>query len=78
MRAIMGEVVALDGDFPADNARFLDGIVAAVRATTGRVHGATTDGRILPDVAPRAGFTQRSGSTTIQTVVPFRNLSEGN
>jgi len=38
LRAIMGALAALDRDFPLDNARFLDGLVAAVRAITGRVY----------------------------------------
>jgi hypothetical protein len=40
--AIMNGIAAIDRDFPRDNARFLDGLIAEVRAITGRVFGATT------------------------------------
>jgi hypothetical protein len=69
LRAIMGALAALDRDFPLDNARFLDGLVAAVRAITGRVYGATTYGRLLRDVAPQAGVTRRPSTPTIQAAV---------
>jgi hypothetical protein len=69
LRAIMGALAALDRDFPLDNARFLDGVVAAVRAITGRVYGATTYGRLLRDVAPQAGVTRRPSTPTIQAAV---------
>ncbi|EIM98673.1 hypothetical protein WQE_22933, partial [Paraburkholderia hospita] len=42
LRAIMAALAALDRDFPLDNARFLDGLVASVRAITSRVYGAMT------------------------------------
>ncbi|MEM5372668.1 hypothetical protein V4C53_42560 [Paraburkholderia azotifigens] len=69
LRAIMGALAALDRDFPLDNARFLDGLVAAMRAITGRVYGATTYGRLLRDVAPQAGVTRRPSTPTIQAAV---------
>lgn len=64
MRAIMSAVAALEGVCPADNARFLDGLVAAVSATTGidndtQVYGAVNDGRMLRDVVPRARVIRR-------------------
>jgi hypothetical protein len=69
LRAIMGALAALDRDFPLDNVRFLDGLVAAVRAITGRVYGAMTYGRLLRDVAPQAGVTRRPSTPTIQAAV---------
>jgi hypothetical protein len=69
LRAIMGALAALDRDFPLDNARFLDGLVAAVRVATGRVYGAMTYGRLLRDVAPQAGVTRRPSTPTIQAAV---------
>ena len=69
LRAIMGALAALDRDFPLDNARFLDGLVAAVRAITSRVYGAMTYGRLLRDVAPQAGVTRRPSTPTIQAAV---------
>ncbi|BCZ85370.1 hypothetical protein PTKU64_90450 (plasmid) [Paraburkholderia terrae] len=69
LRAIMGALAALDRDFPLDNARFLDGLVAAVRAITGRVYGAMTYGRLLRDVAPQSGVTRRPSTPTIQAAV---------
>ena len=69
LRAIMGALVALERDFPLDNARFLDGLVAAVRAITGRVYGAMTYGRLLRDVAPQSGVTRRPSTPTIQAAV---------
>jgi hypothetical protein len=69
LRAIMGALAALDRDFPLDNARFLDGLVAAVRAITGRVYGAITYGRLLRDVAPQSGVTRRPSTPTIQAAV---------
>ena len=65
----MGALAALDRDFPLDNTRFLDGLVAAVRATTSRVYGAMTYGRLLRDVAPQAGVTRRPSTPTIQAAV---------
>jgi hypothetical protein len=65
----MGALAALDRDFPLDNARFLDGLVAAVRAITSRVYGAMTYGRLLRDVAPQAGVTRRPSTPTIQAAV---------
>ncbi|SKD05590.1 hypothetical protein SAMN05445504_9540 [Burkholderia sp. CF099] len=69
LRAIMGALAALDRDFPLDNARFLDGLVAAVRAITSRVYGAMTYGRLLRDVAPQAGVARRPSTPTIQAAV---------
>jgi hypothetical protein len=69
LRAIMGALAALDRDFPLDNTRFLDGLVAAVRAITGRVYGAMTYGRLLRDVAPQSGVTRRPSTPTIQAAV---------
>ncbi|BEU28416.1 hypothetical protein [Paraburkholderia sp. 22B1P] len=69
LRAIMSALAALDRDFPLDNARFLDGLVAAVRAITGRVYGAMTYGRLLRDVAPQSGVTRRPSTPTIQAAV---------
>ncbi|CAN7731696.1 hypothetical protein LJR267_009253 [Paraburkholderia hospita] len=69
LRAIMGALAALDRDFPLNNARFLDGLVAAVRAITGRVYGAMTYGRLLRDVAPQSGVTRRPSTPTIQAAV---------
>ncbi|BFG80445.1 hypothetical protein PTKU46_84790 [Paraburkholderia terrae] len=69
LRAIMGALAALERDFPLDNARFLDGLVAAVRAITGRVYGAMTYGRLLRDVAPQSGVTRRPSTPTIQAAV---------
>ncbi|SDI93940.1 hypothetical protein SAMN04487926_127132 [Paraburkholderia steynii] len=69
LRAIMGALVALDRDFPLDNVRFLDGLVAAVRAITGRVYGAMTYGRLLRDVAPQTGVARRPSTPTIQAAV---------
>ncbi|MHB9841821.1 hypothetical protein Q8F57_044325 [Paraburkholderia terrae] len=69
LRAIMGAFAALDRDFPLNNARFLDGLVAAVRAITGRVYGAMTYGRLLRDVAPQSGVTRRPSTPTIQAAV---------
>ncbi|SOE87060.1 hypothetical protein SAMN05446935_7617 [Burkholderia sp. YR290] len=69
LRAIMAALAALDRDFPLDNARFLDGLVASVRAITSRVYGAMTYGRLLRDVAPQAGVTRRPSTPTIQAAV---------
>jgi hypothetical protein len=69
LRAIMGALAALERDFPQDNARFLDGLVAAVRAITGRVYGAMTYGRLLRDVAPQSGVARRPSTPTIQAAV---------
>ncbi|MFP3559622.1 hypothetical protein SB861_54895, partial [Paraburkholderia sp. SIMBA_049] len=69
LRAIMGALAALDRDFPLDNRRFLDGLVAAVRAITSRVYGAMTYGRLLRDIAPQAGVTRRPSTPTIQAAV---------
>jgi len=69
LRAIMGALAALDRDFPLDNPRFLDGLVAAVRAITSRVYGAMTYGRLLRDIAPQAGVTRRPSTPTIQAAV---------
>ncbi|MFP3647274.1 hypothetical protein [Paraburkholderia sp. SIMBA_054] len=69
LRAIMGALAALERDFPLDNARFLDGLVAAVRAITGRVYGAMTYGRLPRDVAPQSGVTRRPSTPTIQAAV---------
>ncbi|MFP3557000.1 hypothetical protein SB861_40820 [Paraburkholderia sp. SIMBA_049] len=69
LHAIMGALAALDRDFPLDNARFLDGLVAAVRAITSRVYGAMTYGRLLRDVGPQAGVTRRPSTPTIQAAV---------
>ncbi|MEM5433734.1 hypothetical protein [Paraburkholderia diazotrophica] len=69
LRAIMGALAGLDRNFLLNSVRFLDGLVAAVRAITGRVYGATTYGRLLRDVAPQAGVTRRPSTPTIQAAV---------
>ena len=69
LRAIMDALAALNRDFPLDNTRFLDGLVAVVRAATGRVYGATAYGRLLRDVAPQAGVARRPSTPTIQAAV---------
>jgi hypothetical protein len=69
VRAFSSAVAVLDRHFPRDNTGFLDGLVAAVRATTGRVYGATTYGRLLRDVAPQVGVRRRPSTPTIQSAV---------
>ncbi|MBT2792844.1 hypothetical protein [Paraburkholderia strydomiana] len=64
---MMSAVAALDWDFPANNARFLDGLVAAVLATTGidddtLVYGAMNCGRMLRDVAAWTRVMRRPGT----------------
>jgi hypothetical protein len=78
LRAIMDALAALNRDFPLDNTRFLDGLVATVRAATGRVYGATAYGRLLRDVAPQAGVARRPSTPTIQaTVLRAQALERG-
>ncbi|SDJ49024.1 hypothetical protein SAMN04487926_1559 [Paraburkholderia steynii] len=69
LRAIMDALAALNRDVPQDNARFLDGLIAAVRVITGRVYGAMTYGRLLRDLAPRVSVVRRPSTSTIQTAV---------
>jgi hypothetical protein len=67
--AIMNGIAAIDRDFPLDNARFLDGLIAEVRAITGRVFGATTYSRLLRDVAPQAGVQRHPSAPTVQQAI---------
>ncbi|TDY15738.1 hypothetical protein B0G81_8833 [Paraburkholderia sp. BL6665CI2N2] len=67
--AIMNGIAATDRDFPRDNARFLDGLVAEVRAITGRVFGATTYSRLLRDVAPQVGVQRHPSAPTLQQAI---------
>ncbi|MGF6872736.1 hypothetical protein [Paraburkholderia sp. MM5477-R1] len=67
--AIMNGIAALDRDFPRDNARILDGLVAEVRAITGRVFGATTYSRPLRDVAPQVGVQRHPSAPTVQQAI---------
>ncbi|TDY17071.1 hypothetical protein B0G81_8254 [Paraburkholderia sp. BL6665CI2N2] len=66
--AIMNGIAAIDRDFPRDNARFLDGLIAEVRAITGRVFGAT-DSRLLRDVAPQVGVQRHPSAPTLQQAI---------
>ncbi|MGF7137111.1 hypothetical protein P3T40_008624 [Paraburkholderia sp. EB58] len=67
--AIMNGIAAINRDFPLDNARFLDGLIAEVRAITGRVFGATTYSRLLRDVAPQIGVQRHPSAPTIQQAI---------
>ncbi|MFM0363055.1 hypothetical protein [Paraburkholderia sediminicola] len=67
--AIMNGIAAIDRDFPLDNARFLDGVIAEVRAITGRVFGATTYTRLLRDVAPQVGVQRHPSAPTVQQAI---------
>lgn len=67
--AIMNGIAAIDRDFPLDNGRFLDGLIAEVRAITGRVFGASTYSRLLRDVAPQAGVSRRPSAPTIHQAI---------
>ena len=67
--AIMNGIAATDRDFPLDNARFLDGLVAEVRAITGRVFGATTYSRLLRDVGPQVGVERHPSAPTVQRAI---------
>jgi hypothetical protein len=67
--AIMNGIAAINRDFPLDNARFLDGLIAAVRAITGRVFGATTYSRLLRDVAPQVGVRRHPSAPTVQQAI---------
>jgi hypothetical protein len=67
--AIMNGIAAIDRDFPRDNARFLDGLIAEVRVITGRVFGATTYSRLLRDVAPQAGVQRHPSAPTVQQAI---------
>ncbi|MFM0158223.1 hypothetical protein PQQ99_37830 [Paraburkholderia sediminicola] len=67
--AIMNGIAAVDRDFPRDNARFLDGLIAEVRAITGRVFGATTYSRLLRDVAPQVGVQRHPSAPTVQQAI---------
>lgn len=67
--AIMNGIAATDRDFPRDNARFLDGLIAEVRAITGRVFGATTYSRLLRDVAPQVGVQRHPSAPTVQQAI---------
>jgi hypothetical protein len=67
--AIMNGIAATDRDFPLDNARFLDGLIAEVRAITGRVFGATTYSRMLRDVAPQVGVQRHPSAATVQQAI---------
>ncbi|MCI0151400.1 hypothetical protein KNO81_36680 [Paraburkholderia sediminicola] len=67
--AIMNGIAAIDRDFPRDNARFLDGLIAEVRAITGRVFGATTYSRLLRDVAPQSGVQRHPSAPTVQQAI---------
>ncbi|MEW6345633.1 MAG: hypothetical protein RXR20_01450 [Paraburkholderia sp.] len=67
--AIMNGIAALDRDFPRDNARFLDGLIAEVRAVTGRVFGATNYSRLLRDVGPQAGVQRHPSAPTVQQAI---------
>lgn len=69
LRAIMSALVALDRDFPLDNARFLDALIDEVRTVTGRLYGATTYTRLLRDVATGLGVERHPSSATIQKAV---------
>lgn len=66
---IRSALPALDEDTRQDNARFLDGLVALVRATTGRLYGATTYGKLLRALAPQTGIERRPSSATVQAAV---------
>ncbi|WP_429535003.1 hypothetical protein [Paraburkholderia sp. WC7.3d] len=65
----MNGIEAIDRDFPRDNARFLDGLIAEVRAITGRVFGATTYSRLLRDVAPQVGVQRHPSAPTLQQAI---------
>ena len=67
--AIMKGIAASDRDFPLDNGRFLDGLIAEVRAITGRVFGATTYSRLLRDVAPQVGVRRHPSAPTVQRAI---------
>jgi hypothetical protein len=67
--AIMKGIAATDRDFPLDNGRFLDGLIAEVRAITGRVFGATTYSRLLRDVAPQVGVQRHPSAPTVQRAI---------
>jgi hypothetical protein len=67
--AIMNGIAATDRDFPHDNARFLDGLIAEVRAITGRVFGATTYSRLLRDVGPQVGVERHPSAPTVQRAI---------
>ncbi len=54
----MCAVTALVRDFRADNARFLNGLVAGARATTGRVYDAINHDRMLRELASWALATR--------------------
>jgi hypothetical protein len=65
----MDAIIARDRDYPLDNARFLGALVDDVRATTGRLYGATTYARLLRDLSAMTGVARRPSTTTIQKAV---------
>jgi hypothetical protein len=69
LRDIMSMLASIDRKFPVDNARFLDQLIDAVRAITGRLDGATTYSLLLRDVATGLGIERHPSSTTIQKAV---------
>jgi hypothetical protein len=69
LREIMDAIVARDRDFPLDNARFLEALVDDIRATTGRLYGATTYVRLLRDLSAMTGVTRCPSAPTIQKAI---------
>jgi hypothetical protein len=65
----MKAIIARERDYPLDNARFLDALVDDVRATTGRLYGATTYAKLLRDLSAMTGVTRRPSTTTIQKAI---------
>jgi hypothetical protein len=69
LRQILAALPRLNRDTQQDNARFLDGVIAVVRAATGRLYGATTYSKLLRHVAPQAGIERSPSSSTVQAAV---------
>lgn len=65
----MNGMAAIDRDFLADKARFLDGLIAEVRAITGRVFGATTYRQLRRDAGPQVGIGGRPSAPTVQQAI---------
>jgi hypothetical protein len=69
LRQIRAALPRLNRSTQQDNARFLDGVIAVVRAATGRLYGATTYSKLLRNVAPQAGIERSPSSSTVQAAV---------
>lgn len=69
LRQILAALPRLNRTTQEDNARFLDGVIAVVRAATGRLYGATTYSKLLRNVAPQAGIERSPSSSTVQAAV---------